>query len=222
MIKSNNYAHPHLRDSPIAIINMDNVAPACGINSNIDDMLQWLQVWINKGTYNSKKLFSIYTYKTITNAKVMLSNNSDDAYGFGWYIGYENGKKILSHGGGLPGYKSFIIIIPDDSIGIVILTNKITYLNEELADVVTKYLETNKMNWKEADANIYGKNFHFFWKKMMWAQHTSSILLFQTFPFMKGNMRTKNMERLLLMKKMEKLFFHFYLLKNSSQAPYLM
>ena len=165
MEKQKGYALPHLTDKPIPLMSLDNIAPAGGINSNVDDILKWLQFWINKGTYNSKKLFSTNTYKTITSAKVMLSNSSDDAYGFGWNIGYEDGKKILTHGGGLPGYKSLIKIIPDDSIGIVILTNKITYLNEELADVISNYIETNKMNWKEADANIYGKNFHFSWEE---------------------------------------------------------
>ena len=64
----------------------------------------------------------------------------------------------------MTGYKSLITILPDDSIGIVMLTKKITYLNEELADVVIKYLQTNEMNWKEIDANMYGKNFHFSWE----------------------------------------------------------
>jgi len=163
MIKSNNYAHPFLGDKQIPIMNMDNVAPAGGINSNIDDMLHWLEAWINKGTYNDKQLFSEDTYKAITSAKVMFSNKTDDAYGFGWYIGYENGRKIITHGGGMPGYKSLITIIPEDSIGIIILTNKITYLNEELADVIIKYLTTNTMSWQETDDNMYGKDFHFSW-----------------------------------------------------------
>lgn len=144
-------------------MNMDNVAPAGSINSNTDDMLRWIQMWINKGTYNDRQLFLTDTYKAITSAKVMLSHNADDAYGFGWYIGYENDRKIISHGGGMPGYKSFIAIIPEDSIGIIILTNKITYLNEELADVIIQYLTTNTMDWRETESNMYGKDFHFSW-----------------------------------------------------------
>jgi len=165
MMSNNNYAHPHMRNAPIPIINMDNIAPAGAINSNIDDMIYWLRLWINKGVYNGKRLFSEDTYKTITSAKVMFSNNADDAYGFGWYLGYENGRKILMHAGGMPGYKSLITIIPDDSIAIVILTNKITYLNEELADVITTYLQTKAMNWQEADENMYGKKFNFSWEE---------------------------------------------------------
>ncbi|HLA59538.1 MAG TPA: serine hydrolase [Puia sp.] len=184
MMKNNNYAQPHLKNTPIPVMNMDNIAPVGGINSNIDDMLHWLQVWINKGHYNDRQLFSENTYKTITTAKVMLSNNSDESYGFGWNIGLEAGKKVLSHGGGMPGYKSFITVIPEDSIGIVILTNKITYLNEELTGVIINYLTTHTMNWQEADNNMYGKNFHFSWDEeegdTAYKQH-SSIPNFSTY-----------------------------------------
>ena len=57
MTKNNNYARPHLRNTPIPVMNMDNIAPAGGINSNIDDMLHWLQAWIEKGHYNNKQDF---------------------------------------------------------------------------------------------------------------------------------------------------------------------
>lgn len=163
MIKEKNYALPHLTDKPISLMSLDNIAPAGGINSNIDDMLKWLQVWINEGVCNGKQLVSKKTFKTITTNKIMLSSTSDEGYGFGWNIGFDNGKKVISHGGGLPGYKSFVTIFPEDKTGIVILTNKITYLNEELIDVMITYLNTEKMNWQDADRNLTGKNFHFSW-----------------------------------------------------------
>jgi len=163
MEKEKGFALPHLTDKPIPLMNLDNIAPAGGINSNIDDMLKWAQLWINEGVYNGKQYLSKNTFNTITTNKIMLSNTSDEGYGFGWNVGYSNGKKIISHGGGLPGYKSFVTIIPEDKTGIVILTNKITYLDEELTDVVMNYLNAEKMNWQAADKNLNGKNFHFSW-----------------------------------------------------------
>ncbi len=80
-----------------------------------------MQFWIDKGAYNGSQLLSENSFKTITTNKVMLSNTSDEGYGFGWNIGFYNGKKVLAHGGGLPGYKSFITIIPDDKTAIIIL-----------------------------------------------------------------------------------------------------
>jgi len=216
MIKNNNYARPHLRNTPIPVMNMDNIAPAGGINSNIDDMLYWLQAWIEKGHYNDKQVFSENTYKSITSAKVMLSNNSDESYGFGWNIGFEAGKKVLTHGGGMPGYKSFITIIPKDNIGIVILTNKITYLNEELAGLIINYLTTHTMNWQEADNNMYGKNFHFSWDEdegdTAYKQHS---LIPNTSTY-EGVYEDKGYGKAIISKKMVKRFLNFCLQKSSS------
>ncbi|MEJ7739379.1 MAG: hypothetical protein WKF97_18285 [Chitinophagaceae bacterium] len=63
----------------------------------------------------------------------------------------------------MPGYKSTIIIIPEAGTGIIILTNKISYLNEELAGVIVDYLDLKKINWKEAGDNDCLKNFNFPW-----------------------------------------------------------
>ncbi|ANH82403.1 hypothetical protein A8C56_16790 [Niabella ginsenosidivorans] len=118
----------------------------------------FIKAFLRTGVYYLKIV--IYA---ITTPKIHFSNTSDDGYGFGWNIELENEKKILTHGGGMPGYKSYITIIPGDSIDIVILTSKITYFNEELADVVIKCLKGNRINWQHTDADLYGKNFHFSW-----------------------------------------------------------
>jgi CubicO group peptidase (beta-lactamase class C family) len=162
LLKTKNYAHPHLKDKPIPLVNMDNIGPAGSINSNIDDMLTWLQLWMDQGTYEEKKLLSAAAFHTITSPKVKVSNKSDESYGFGWYI--EDGKgKVLSHGGGMPGYKSFIVIVPQSKTGIVILTNKISYINEQLAGVLLEYVTSKSMHWEEASRQLYGKNFRFLW-----------------------------------------------------------
>jgi CubicO group peptidase (beta-lactamase class C family) len=163
MIKDKNYALPHQAGNPIPLMNLDNIAPAGAINSTIDDMLKWMQVWTNTGNSAGKQLISSEALKTITTTKVMLSDKSDESYGFGWNIGFADGKKIISHGGGLPGYKSSVTIIPSDKTAIVILSNKITYLTDELAEIIIKYLTGKEMNWKESDKNMQGKNFNFSW-----------------------------------------------------------
>jgi CubicO group peptidase (beta-lactamase class C family) len=158
-----NYAHPHLKDKPIPLLNMDNIGPAGSINSTIDDMLTWSQLWINEGAYKGKKILSTAAFQTITSSKVKVSNKPDESYGFGWYIEDEKGKRVLSHGGGMPGYKSLIIIVPQSKMGIVILTNKISYLIEQLAGVVLEYVASKSMNWEEVGRQLYGKNFRFSW-----------------------------------------------------------
>jgi hypothetical protein len=163
MLKNENYAHPHLRNKPIPLMNMDNIGPAGSINSTIDDMLLWMKLWINAGSYNGKKILSHDALQTITTPKVMLSGKSTESYGFGWNIGVENGKKVVAHGGGMPGFKSTVSISPDNRTGIVILSNRISYFNDELLGIIMEYLDSKQINWKQADKDLYFKNFNFDW-----------------------------------------------------------
>jgi CubicO group peptidase (beta-lactamase class C family) len=163
LLNERNYAHPHLKDKPIPLLNMDNISPAGSINSNIEDMLTWLQLWMNEGTYKENEILSLAAFQAITSPKVNVCEKSNESYGFGWYIEGEKETKILSHSGGMPGYKSFVIVMPQSKAGIVILTNKISYINEQLAVIILEYLTSGSMNWKEADKQLYGKNFRFTW-----------------------------------------------------------
>ncbi|HET6255349.1 MAG TPA: serine hydrolase domain-containing protein [Puia sp.] len=45
-------------------------------------------------------------------------------YGYGWVINLSNGKKVVEHGGGIPGFVSYIKRIPEDGICIIILDNQ--------------------------------------------------------------------------------------------------
>lgn len=165
IIKNRNYAHPHLKNEPIPLMNMDNIGPAGSINSTIDDMLIWMKLWIDAGVYNGNKILSKNTFQTITSPKIMLSEKSTESYGFGWSIGFDNSKKVIGHGGGMPGFKSTVSISPDNRTGIVILSNKISYFNDELIGIISEYLDSKQMNWEQADKNLYFKNFNFDWDK---------------------------------------------------------
>ncbi len=135
-----NYPRPHIAGKPIEPVSLDNAAPAGGINSSIDDMLLWLQMHLNKGELHEKKIISQKTFETITSPKIMLSEQYLRSYGFGWYIDYEDKQKVLFHGGGMPGYKSMIAFYPESKIGIVVLTNKISMINEGLVNMISTYI----------------------------------------------------------------------------------
>ena len=55
-----NVATPHMELDggivPIKYRNIDNIAPAGGINSSIKDMAQWLRLQVNEGTYEGKSI----------------------------------------------------------------------------------------------------------------------------------------------------------------------
>jgi len=166
MEKSGNYALPHLQNEPIQPVNMDNIAPAGGINSNIDDLMKWVKMWIGEGRIDSSIIINTNPIETITSIKTLISASSDNGYGFGWFIKYQDGQKIIYHDGGMPGYKSNVIIFPKSRDAIVILVNKISPLNDQLINMISNYLtDPKKINWAEADKNMSLQDKVYRWDK---------------------------------------------------------
>lgn len=159
-----NFALPHIQNKPVKPINMHNISPAGGIDSNIDDMLTWMQMWLEQGKINDKVILDNGTIETITSLKTLTSDNKDDGYGLGWYIKHTKNGKVINHNGGMPGYISSVVLFPESSSGIVILTNKISPVNDQLVKTITNYLyQKEAFDWKEADNEMSGKGTVFNW-----------------------------------------------------------
>jgi CubicO group peptidase (beta-lactamase class C family) len=166
MEKDSNYAHPHLQNKPIKAVNMDNIAPAGAVNSSIDDMMNWVQMWIGEGRKGNTIIINNNPFETITSIKTLTSGTSERGYGFGWYIKYEEGKKIFYHDGGMPGYKSSVVIFPKSGAGIVLLTNKISPISDQIISVLEDYLtKSENINWQQADKNMSRKRTVYTWDK---------------------------------------------------------
>lgn len=100
--------------------SIETVAPAGAINSNVLDMSKWIRLQLNKGKFNGVQIFSEKQSAEMWYNQTPIDNIN---YGLGWFIRYWNGKKLLNHGGGMPGMISDVSLIPEDNFGIVILSN---------------------------------------------------------------------------------------------------
>jgi CubicO group peptidase (beta-lactamase class C family) len=166
--QSENYAKPYLGNHQISLLNMDNIGPAGSINSNVNDMLNWLKLWINEGEWNGNIIVSKDAYQAMTNPKIITSRKSDKGYGFGWNIETDDCEKVIHHGGFMPGSKSSVFIMPERNIGIVILTNQpAQFLNEEIIGLVIKeLLDKDKTNWENAISKVsYACGLNLSWDK---------------------------------------------------------
>jgi CubicO group peptidase (beta-lactamase class C family) len=100
--------------------SIETVAPAGAINSNVKDMAQWIRLQLNKGKYGDIRIFSERQSNEMWSNNMFIGNSN---YGLGWFIAYNNGKRVLNHGGGMPGMISDVSIVPEEKLGIVILSN---------------------------------------------------------------------------------------------------
>ena len=54
---------------------------------------------------------------------VTLNNGTSHPYGFGWELGSFRGHRLVSHSGGLPGFRAQVARFVDDKLTIIVLMN---------------------------------------------------------------------------------------------------
>ncbi|MEO7713288.1 MAG: serine hydrolase [Gemmatimonadaceae bacterium] len=132
-----NLATPHAEvDGVVKAVdwrNIDNAGPAGSINSTALDMAQWVRLQLARGTIGGKRLISekmideMHTPHTIvpidTGARVGNPYTHLQAYGLGWFLQDYRGKLVVQHGGNVDGMTALVGMIPEERVGIVILTN---------------------------------------------------------------------------------------------------
>lgn len=113
--------------------NVDGAAAAAGLNSSVADLSKWIRLQLGRGTFEGKKIFSAEQSWQMWQPNIMLPiseaaarNNPTrhfNAYGMGWFMYDYYGRKIINHSGGLDGMLSYTVLIPEENVGFVVLTN---------------------------------------------------------------------------------------------------
>ncbi|HYG79880.1 MAG TPA: serine hydrolase [Pyrinomonadaceae bacterium] len=139
---ADNVATPHNEaDGRLRVIRygvVDGAGGAAAINSNVAEMAQWIRLQLGRGVYEGKKFFSpaaareMWTPHTV----IPISEQSEkfnptrhfNTYGLGWNLSDYHGRKVVAHGGGLDGMISQVAMMPEEKLGVVILSNSETPL----------------------------------------------------------------------------------------------
>jgi CubicO group peptidase (beta-lactamase class C family) len=108
--------------------DIDNIAPAGSINSNVVEMAQYLRFHLGNGTYRGTRLMSATNLNVTKTPHINAGGAGDSlthfaAYGLGWVLQDYRGKKIAWHNGGIDGMLSEMWTVPDAGLGIVVLSN---------------------------------------------------------------------------------------------------
>ncbi len=154
----------------------DNVQSTGGIISSVHDMSKWMITNMNHGvTASNDTLFTIQNRNNMWNLHNsfgvnQVRRNSTGSqyagYGLGWFLGDYHGHFRVRHGGGYDGMISTVQMLPDEKLGVVVLTNgpkaptnAIAYavfdrfLSRDKKDWSTEMLEGYD-NWKKSDTRI--------------------------------------------------------------------
>ena len=121
-------AHERRNDTIVEIPYRDlaQVAPAGGIISCTDDMLAYLRMQLgadDRGVVSAEALAETQRPQMVMVDDLIFAESTHSAYGLGWMIGQYRGHRVVSHGGGIDGFLTECVMLPDDGIGVVVLTN---------------------------------------------------------------------------------------------------
>jgi CubicO group peptidase (beta-lactamase class C family) len=86
------------------------------VNTSVQDMYRWDQALYTERLVKPSSLEQAFT-------PAKLNNGSLTDYGFGWSIENRNGLRIVTHGGGWAGFRTFIMRVPSKQFSVVVLSN---------------------------------------------------------------------------------------------------
>jgi CubicO group peptidase (beta-lactamase class C family) len=108
----------------------DNLGPAASVISCVSDLAHWLQFQLDSGRYNNKKIMPFAILQKTRDVNIITSSRKSAilpmhfrGYGLGLFTADYNGRQIFWHTGGAGGMVSNVCFVPEERLGIAILTN---------------------------------------------------------------------------------------------------
>jgi len=109
---------------------IDNLAPAGSMSSSINDMAAWMMAHLNNGKLGEEQAIPANAMQAIRRPYSIMGMDTRDAqethfylYGLGLTINDRDGKLVFGHTGGINGFLSSTLFVPEERLGIVVLTN---------------------------------------------------------------------------------------------------
>ncbi len=130
----NNVALPHNNlYGPLTTIpfdNVDNLGPATSMVSNVKDLSKWLMLQLDSGRYEGRQIIPWPVLQKTRDINILTGSRKSAAfpthfrgYGLGIYGTDYSGKQVYWHTGGAFGQVTNVCFIPEEKLGITILTN---------------------------------------------------------------------------------------------------
>ncbi|HEX2664149.1 MAG TPA: serine hydrolase [Candidatus Acidoferrum sp.] len=112
--------------------NIDAIGPAGSINSSVDDMSHYLIFQLGDGKCDGKPIVAESDLREMHSPQTAIpdpppafsmSGLGHFSYGLAWVVTAYRGHNLVWHNGGIDGFYALLSMLPDDHLGVVVLTN---------------------------------------------------------------------------------------------------
>jgi CubicO group peptidase (beta-lactamase class C family) len=149
--------------------NWNNLAPAASIISNVSDLSHWLLMQLDSGRYENKEILPWAAIQKTRDVNIVTGSRKSPVYpihfrgyGLGLFAADYNGRQVYWHTGGAGGMVSNICFIPEEKLGIAILTNNDNQSFFELLryQIMDAYLNVPYVNRSQQQLEGFKKELH--------------------------------------------------------------
>ncbi len=110
--------------------NVDNLGPATSMVSNVKDLSKWLLLQLDSGRYGGKQILPWAVLQKTRDLNILTGSRKSTiypthfrGYGLGVFSTDYAGRQIYWHTGGAFGHVTNVCFVPEENLGITILTN---------------------------------------------------------------------------------------------------
>ena len=110
--------------------NVDNLGPATSMVSNVKDLSKWLLLQLDSGRYEGKSIIPWQVLQKTRDINILTGSRKSAAYpthfrgyGLGVFSSDYNARQVYWHTGGAFGEVTNVCFVPEEKLGITILTN---------------------------------------------------------------------------------------------------
>lgn len=149
-------ARPHVEVDDLLVeapgVYLNAQRPAGGINASVSDLARFLQLQIQGGgAVDAGMLQRMHAPQIICPPQPMAGVEMPvQTYGLGWFVEWYRGHKMVHHGGNIGGFTALGAFLPNQQVGVVVLTNKTRVLLPMAAvyRVFDLALELEPVDWQ--------------------------------------------------------------------------
>jgi len=151
----------------IPYCQIDALAPAGAISSSINDMSKWVMALLDNGKVGARQVIPAAAIAAtrepqdfVSSIRHLNGETNYELYGMGWFLQDYAGHRLVMHDGGVNGYVSSVTLVPQDRLGIIILTNTDqNSLYEALRwEIMDAYFKQPYRNYSEAYLKFFKNN----------------------------------------------------------------
>lgn len=130
---------------------------AGGLVSTAGDMARWLEIQINDGVVDGRRVFPAglvnATHRSVVSQKAVFGPYTRDGYGLGWQTGRYGEDILIHHFGNFAGSRAHVSFMPDRKLGVAVMANE-DLVAGELTDLVADYVYDRFAGRRDLEAHF--------------------------------------------------------------------